>query len=303
MTRLEVIKTCKLFINGQFPRSESGRTLKVATPSGDVIAHISRASRKDLRDAVEAAHRAQPEWAGRSAYNRGQILYRMAEMIEGRREEFVHAIASTRPAAIRRVQRDRSKASIASTPAHEVNESIDRLIAFAGWSDKFAQVFGCQNPVNLPYYNFTIPEPTGVVATVVPDEPPLLALVSLLAPVIVSGNTTVVIVNDPHPLPAVVFGEVCATSDIPRGVVNILTTKRGELIEHIASHRELNAVSAANLTKMQQTDLEAGAAENLKRVRVIRRRQEEWCDADLCESPWEIEPFVEMKTIWHPSAT
>ena len=301
-TRLDIIKTYKLFIGGQFPRSESGRSLKVKDENGDVIAHIAHASRKDLRDAVEAARKVQPGWAARTAYNRGQILYRMAEMVEGKRDELIEAIASTRFAATRPKGGERGRPQ-ASRPVDEVMASIDRLISFAGWSDKFAQVLGCQNPVNLPYYNFTLPEPTGVVAVLVPDEPPLLALISLLAPVVVSGNTTVVVVNEKHPIPGAIFGEVCATSDLPAGVVNILTTKRGELIEHIASHREINAISGANLTKPHQTTLEAGAAENLKRVRVIKRREQEWFDPEICESPWEIEPFVEMKTIWHPSAT
>ena len=233
-----------------------------------------------------------PRGRRRSAYNRGQILYRMAEMIEGKRSEFAEAIQTSKRQNVK-----------TSKPENEVSASIDRLIAFAGWSDKFAQVLArCQNPVNMPYYNFTVPEATGVVAIVPPDGPPLLGLISLLAPAIVSGNAAVVVVNEKHPLPAAIFGEVCATSDLPAGVINILTTKRSELIEHIASHREINAGSAANLTKPHQTTLEAGAAENLKRVRVIKRKDQEWFDPDICESPWEIEPFVEMKTIWHPSA-
>jgi acyl-CoA reductase-like NAD-dependent aldehyde dehydrogenase len=293
-TRLPVLKTYKLFINGAFPRSESGRSIPVHDPSGAVLAHIAWASRKDLRDAVEAARAAQPKWAALTAYNRGQILYRMAEMLEGKREEFAEAIGwqdaprrATRPAAA----------------AREVAASVDRLIAFAGWADKFSQVLGCQNAVAGPYYNFTVPEATGVVGIVAPDEHPLLALVSLLAPPLCAGNAIVAIAGDTNPLPAAILGEVLATSDVPPGIVNILTGKRAELIPHLASHREVDAIAAASRPADQSKLLQLGAAENVKRVTIFDRAAEDWFDPAVCENPWTIEPFVEMKTIWHPSAT
>lgn len=289
--RLDVLKTYKLYIGGAFPRTESGRSLAIRDTNDRVIAHICHGSRKDFRDAVEAARKAQPGWASRSAYNRAQILYRMAEMMEGKRDEFAQAIRVTGAAA--------------SLPGarKEVDASIDRLVAFAGWADKFPQMIGSQNPVAGPYYNFTIPEPTGVVAVVPPDEPALLALVSLLAAVIVSGNAAVVVEGVKHPIPACILGEVLATSDLPAGVVNIITAPRTELLEHLASHREVAAISAANLSKTEAATLRAGVAENLKRVRVERRADDDWFDDDVSASPWTIEPFVEMKTIWHPMST
>jgi acyl-CoA reductase-like NAD-dependent aldehyde dehydrogenase len=290
MTHVPVIKTYKLFIKGGFPRTESGRTEKVTGPDGAVVAHICRGSRKDLRDAVEAARAAQPGWAGRTAYNRGQILYRMAEMLEGRQQEFVEAVTATGGAPDEGAAR------------REVQAAIDRLVCFAGWTDKIAPVLGGHNPVAGPYYNLTVPEPTGVVAVVLPDEPALLGLVSLMAPPLCAGNTIVIIAGVRHPLPAVVFGEVCATSDVPGGVVNVLTGRRDELIEPLAGHRDVDAISAANLDDGQHAALRLGTAENLKRVRAEKLEPGDWYDASRCESPWRIEPYVEMKTIWHPSA-
>jgi acyl-CoA reductase-like NAD-dependent aldehyde dehydrogenase len=289
--RLDVLKTYKLYLGGAFPRTESGRSLAIRDTNDRVIAHICHGSRKDLRDAVEAARKAQPAWAKRTAYNRGQILYRMAEMMEGRRDEFAQAIRST------------GAAPSLPTARKEVDASIDRLVAFAGWADKFPQMIGSQNPVAGPYYNFTIPEPTGVVAVVPPDEPALLALVTLLAAVIVSGNAAVVIAGVAHPIPACILGEVLATSDLPAGVVNIITAPRTELLGHLASHREIAAISASNLTKSEATTLRAGVAENLKRVHVERCAADDWFDDNVSASPWTIEPFVEMKTIWHPMST
>lgn len=289
MPRVPVTKTYKLFIGGGFPRTESGRSIAVRGRDGDVLAHICHASRKDLRDAVEAARGAQPRWAGASAYNRGQVLYRMAEMLEGARDDLASAITATAGGTTRAARR-------------EVDASIDRLVCFAGWADKLAQVLGCRNPVTGPYHNFTLPEPSGVVAVVAPDEPPLLGLVSTIAPPLCAGNVVVAVAGDAHPLPAVLLGEVCATSDVPPGVVNILTGRRDELLEHIAGHREIIAVSAANLDDDARRTLRRGAAENVKRVHIIRREGKAWHDADACESPWTIEPFVEHKTIWHPSA-
>ena len=290
MSRLAVPKTYKLYINGKFPRTESGRSLPLYGANDQVLAHICKGSRKDLRDAVEAARAAQPKWAGATAYNRGQVLYRMAEMAEGKRQEFAELISATSDDGIAAARK-------------EVEVAIDRLVCFGGWADKYTQVLGCNNPVAGPYYNFTIPEPTGVVVVVTPDEPPLLGLVSLLAPPLCAGNAVVVVAGDEHPLPAAVFGEVCATSDVPPGVVNIITAERDELLSHVAEHRNVDGISAANLGKADATLLRGGTAENIKRVRVEQRSADDWYDADVCESPWTIEPFVDMKTIWHPSAS
>lgn len=289
MARLTVSKTYKLFIGGGFPRTESGRSLPVESSAGEILAHICRGSRKDIRDAVEAAAKAQSGWAQRTAYNRAQILYRMAEMLEGKREEFAEIIKSGSP----------RKRTIADT-RKEVDASIDRLIAFAGWADKFAQVLGCNNPVAGPYYNFTIPEPVGVVAIVAPDDPPLLGLVSLIAAALCAGNTVVALASETQPIPAMILAEVCATSDVPGGVINILTGLRDELVEHFASHRNVNAISAANLGDDHRATLRRGAAENLKRVVVAD--VDDFFDDDTLTSPWQIEPLVDMKTIWHPSA-
>jgi len=296
--RLDVLKTYKLYIDGQFPRSESGRSMPLTDSKGKVLAHIARASRKDLRDGVEAARKAQAGWSAATAYLRGQIMYRMAEMMEGKRREFVDALsaATSKGAAAKG-----KKGSDA-----EVTGAIDRLVHYAGWADNYAQVLGCNNPVSGPFYNFTITEPTGVVAIVAPDERPLLALVSLLAPAICSGNTVVAVASHANPLPAAILGEVCATSDVPAGVVNILTGERAELLPFISAHRDIDAVHAANLTGEQNTLLRAGVAENVKRVtcRGVAGGKGviDWFDNGQCQSPWWIEPFVEMKTIWHPAS-
>lgn len=281
--RLSVIKTYKLFIGGKFPRTESGRSTKVEDPQRGVAAHVCHASRKDLRDAVAAARKAQPGWANSTSYLRGQILYRLAEMIESRRAEFVEVLAS-------------------DSADHEVDASIDRIIAMAGWTDKFAQVWGGANPVAGPYHNFTVPCPVGVVAAVSPDEQPLLGLLSLVLPPIAMGSTVVVLASETNPIPSMVLAESLATSDVPAGVVNVLTGFRSELVEHFAGHREIDAVHAAGVTQDQRRQLREGAAENLKRVTVRDTSGDAWFDAS-CESPWWIEPFVELKTTWHPSAT
>lgn len=230
-----------------------------------------------------------PGWRDRTPYNRGQILYRMAEMLEGRRAEFATAIATTDTKTKREIKQ-------------EVDASIERLVSFAGWCDKFQHVLGCQNPVAGPYYNFTVPEPTGIVAAIAPAEPGLLGFITLLAPVICAGNTCVLLAGEAHPIPATIFAEVCATSDLPAGVVNILTGSRRELLEHIAQHREINAVFAANTTRKDSVALREGTAENLKRVRLMSFDRDDWFDDSRCHAPSMIEPFVEMKTIWHPSA-
>jgi acyl-CoA reductase-like NAD-dependent aldehyde dehydrogenase len=300
--RLDIQKTYKLFIAGQFPRSESGRSIAIEDHKGLPLAHIARASRKDLRNAVEAAHAALPRWAAATPYNRGQIMYRMAEMLEGRKSEFAGLIIAATPPT----------ASAKRKAAQEVEAAIDRLVCFGGWADKYAQILGCNNPVAGPYYNFTIPEPTGVVGVVAPDEPSFLGLISLLAPPLCAGNTIVALAGEQNPLPAAVLGEVCATSDLPPGVINILTGLREELIPHFASHRDINALHAAGISAPHAQLLREGMAENLKRVTLRdlvegRRRGKapgsrtlDYFD-DACHSPSWIEPFVEFKTIWHPS--
>ncbi|MBN8646263.1 MAG: aldehyde dehydrogenase family protein [Planctomycetes bacterium] len=296
--RLPIIKTHKLFINGQFPRSESGRSLEVRGASGEVIAHACNASRKDLRDAVVAARAAQDAWSRRAAYNRGQIFYRMAEMLDAKRAEFVDLLNDT-PAA----GKTKPKPKPARPDAdREVSASVDRLVAFAGWADKYSQILGCHNPVNGPFYNFTVAEATGVVGIVAPDRPALLAMVSLIAPAICAGNTVVALASETTPLPACVLAEVCATSDVPSGVVNILTGTRAELVPQFSEHREVDAVVAASIEPDHLARLRLGAANNLKRVVTHALADTDWYDDARCESPWAIEPTVEMKTIWHPAS-
>lgn len=289
--RIDILKTYKLFIDGKFPRSESGRSMEIAGVRG--VIHAARASRKDLRDAVEAARGAQPKWAGATAYNRGQILYRMAEMMEGKRAEFVGAILSAGPGP-----KARKRGATPSAEA-EVSLAIDRLVHYAGWADKFAQVLGCQNPVAGAFYNFTVPESSGVIGVIAPDESPLLALVSLLAPALAGGGSVVALGSSANPIPTAVLGEVCATSDLPPGVLNLLTGERAELLAQFAGHRDIDAIHAGNLSADECRVLREGVAENMKRV--VIRDGLDWADRAACESPWWIEPMVEMKTIWHPS--
>jgi acyl-CoA reductase-like NAD-dependent aldehyde dehydrogenase len=318
MTRLAITKTYKLFIDGKFPRSESGRTTPVTPPGSSdphPAVHVCRASRKDVRDAVVAARKAQEGWAAASAYLRGQILYRLAEMLEGKRAEFEAILSEPLPQARKnrsaKSAKTRARTGTAKTksalrplsPAAEVSAAVDRLIAFAGWSDKFAQVLGCNNPVSGPFYNFTIPEPTGVVAVLTPDAPPLLGLVGLIAPVLCSGNAAIAVAGESY-APAVsacILAEAVATSDLPPGVLNILTGCRDELAPVIASHRDLDGVLAAGVSDELAATLRAGAAENLKRVHVVKNAGE--LAGDDAASPRLIEPFVEFKTVWHPAAT
>ncbi len=289
--RLGVTKTYKLLIGGKFPRSESGRVTPVGGTDESPAAYVCRASRKDLREAVEAAHKAQPGWAGATAYLRGQILYRLAEMMEGKRDELAAALA------IKPGGRDEN------VLAREVDAAIDRVTHYAGWCDKYPQVLGCANPVSGPYHNFSVPEATGVVGVVCPDEEPLLALVSLMAPALCAGNACVVLAGQANPVPACVLAEALATSDLPGGVVNVLTGLREELAAQFASHSGIDAVHAAGLDEDESRTLREGAAENLKRVTIRETAGEAWYDDQACEDPWWIEPFVEVKTIWHPSAT
>ena len=285
--RLPVLKTWKLFVGGVFLRSESGRGLPVQDRRGRALGHAARASRKDLREAVEAARKALPDWAGRSGYNRGQILYRMAEMLEGRAEDAARLLAATVEGGLRRARR-------------EVGAAVDRLVGFAGWADKIPQVLGCANPVDGPFYNSTVLEPVGVVGAVAPDEEPLLALVALIAPPLCAGNTVVALGSERHPLAASLLGEVCATADLPAGAVNLLTGRRSELLEVLARHREVGALHAALAARAERRLLEEGSAENLKRVRARDLRRLDWYDAGAALDPAWIEPFVEAKTLWHP---
>lgn len=274
---MPVTKTYKLFIDGAFPRSESGRTFPVHDSDGVLLANAARASRKDLRDAVRAARVAQDGWAARTAYNRGQILYRGAEMLEGRRSEFAGLLCST---------------GLTSRAANrEVERSIDRWVWYAGWSDKVEHVLGTVNPVAGPYFNFTIPEPTGVVGLVAPIQPALLGLVSRLIPAIVSGNVTVVVTSVEASLLAVTLGEVLATSDLPSGVVNILTGDRDELLPWLVGHLDVNAVDLTGADGDLDSQAATEAAVNVKRV--VRGDVDE-------ESPYVIADFLEMKTVWHP---
>ncbi|MFM7132860.1 MAG: aldehyde dehydrogenase family protein [Planctomycetota bacterium] len=286
--RVEVAKTLKLYMNGAFPRSESGRTVPVKDAKGRMVAHASHASRKDLRDAVEAANAAQPKWAGATAYNRGQVIYRLAEMLEARRAEFVALTMSIEG----RTKADATRA---------VDRAVDRAVCFAGWPDKIAAVLGGKQPVAGPYFVFSMPEAMGTVAVVVPDESPLLGMVSLLLPVISAGNAAIVITPMTNAPLAVAFGEALATSDVPAGVVNILTGVRGELAPWIASHRDIAGVCGARLSAPDAKTLELGAAENLKRVCLFHDAPR-FDDDAFWHSPWAIAPFVEIKTVWHPSA-
>ena len=262
MTRLPVRKTYKLYIGGQFPRSESGRTYEAEGQN------VARASRKDARDAVRAARTAFPGWAGATGYNRGQILYRLGEMME------------TRAADLARV---------CSGP-DEVAAAIDRVVWYAGWADKLPQILGSSNPVAGPYFDFTVPEPTGVVAILAPSEPALGGLVSRIAPALVGGNTVVAVASEAHPLAAIELAEALATSDVPGGAVNILTGLSDELAPWLAGHMDVNAIDVTGADGAV-ADLQRLAAENVKRV--VRS------SADI-QSPWEIESFLELKTVWHP---
>ncbi len=283
-TRLDIKKTYKLFIGGKFPRSESGRYLPAKSAKGEHLDNFSHASRKDFRDAVTAARSATDGWAKATAYNRGQILYRAAEMLQNRAAELTNEIARSTNASTAKAKR-------------EVTAAIDRLVHFAGWTDKYQQVFGSVNPVASSHFNFTTPEPTGVVVALAPDEPSLLALVSLIAPVILSGNAVIAIGSEKFPLPALTFGEILATSDLPGGVVNILTGKRSELVTHIASHMDVNAIVDGVGDAELSTKLRAGTAINLKRY--SQHAPEDWF-ASATEDPYWILDTVEFKSAWHP---
>jgi acyl-CoA reductase-like NAD-dependent aldehyde dehydrogenase len=286
MSRLDVRKTYKLYIGGKFPRSESGRYLAAKSTRGQHLDNFSHASRKDFRDAVTAARSAMDGWSKATAYNRGQILYRAAEMLQNRAAELVNEIV-----------RSTDKGTAAAS--REVTATIDRLVHYAGWTDKYSQVFGSVNPVATSHFNFTTPEPTGVVVAMAPDEPALLALVSLLAPVILSGNAVVVAASEKFPLPAVTFAEILATSDLPGGVVNILTGKQSELAPHIASHMDVNAIVDGTGNGELSAKLQAGTSVNLKRYANRAITSAEWFGGEA-EDPYWILDTVEFKTAWHP---
>jgi acyl-CoA reductase-like NAD-dependent aldehyde dehydrogenase len=276
--RLEVKKTYKLYIDGAFPRSESGRTYEVQGKNGAFIANACLASRKDLKDAVVAARAAQGSWASATAYNRGQILYRIAEMMEGRRDQFINEIAASDGVSSKSAEK-------------EVIAAIDRWVWYAGWSDKLSVLAGSTNPVSGPYYNFTIPEAMGVVGAIAPEEHSLLGLVDAIAPIIVSGNTCIVLASSRAPLSAITFAEVMATSDLPHGVCNVLTGNKEELAPWFASHMDINGLDISGIEEPSLiSDMKISGAQNVKRIHSF----------DQGENPQRILAFMEAKTIWHP---
>ncbi len=283
MARLVVPKTYKLYIGGAFPRSESGRTYEVTTTKGAFMANAAQASRKDARDAVVAARAAQPGWANATAYNRGQVLYRIAELLEGRRAQFVDELRA-------------SEGRTAAAAVKQVDEAIDTWVWYAGWTDKFIQVAGSGNPVAGPYFNLSVPEPTGVVAIVAPQgAASLLGLVSVLAPALVPGNTVVVVADQAHPLSAISLAEVLATSDVPGGVVNILTGSPAEIAPWLAAHADVNALDLAGAGELDWVELQITAADTLKRV----IEPEPGVPARSLD---RILAFTETKTVWHTKA-
>jgi acyl-CoA reductase-like NAD-dependent aldehyde dehydrogenase len=287
--RLPITKTPKVYVGGQFIRSESGRVFPIyekGDREGKFFANIPQCTRKDIRNAVEAAAKAGPDWAKRTPYNRGQILYRLGEMLESRADEMSEAITRASDASDRHARR-------------EVAASVDRLIYYAGWADKYAQVVGNTNPVAGPFFNFTVPEPMGIVGVIASDEEPLLGLISQIAPVIVSGNTVIALASETQPYPAIVLGEMLATSDLPGGVVNLITGYRRELLPTFATHTHIRGVSAV-VGANERKELALGAADSVKRVRT--RKAEEKLDwySDKTQGVYDIKDFVEFKTTWHP---
>jgi acyl-CoA reductase-like NAD-dependent aldehyde dehydrogenase len=280
--RVAVRKTYKLYIGGAFPRSESGRSYPVSDAKGALLAHAAQASRKDLRDAVSAARKAFAGWAGATAYNRGQVLYRIAEMLEGRRDQFIAEVIASE--------------GISTAPAAaQVDAAIDRWVWYAGWTDKYGQVVGGTNPVAGPYFNFSLPEPSGVIGIVAPQESSLLGFVSVVAPAIATGNTVVVIASAERPLPAVSLAEAMATSDLPGGVINLLTGSVDELSPWMASHRDVNCLDLTGVEPAARVALAMAAADNVKRVYSP-------ASLDLAADPGmaRLGAFVETKTVWHP---
>ena len=289
-TRLAVRKTYKLYIGGQFPRSESGRSYVVRTPDGAPLANAVRGSRKDVRDAVRIARAAAPGWAAKTAMNRGQVLYRVAELLEGRAHQAADEVASAEGLDARHAR-------------EQVDRSIDRLVWYAGWADKLSQVLGTVNPVGASYFDFSIPEPTGVVGVIPPERSSLLGLVSRLAPVVVGGNTAVVLTSETRPLPAITLSEILATSDVPGGVINIISGRRAELVPWLAGHMDVNAIDAYGVPADLRVKLEQAAVENMKRVARPPRSgvdDIDWLDDTRAQRPEWIAAFLEIKTVWHP---
>lgn len=285
MTRLPITKTPKVYVGGAFIRSESARTFPLRDAAGNFVANIPQCSRKDLRNAVEAAAKAGPGWAKRTAYNRGQIIYRLGEMVEARQTELAAAL--------------RLGGATATAATKEVSATVDRLIYYAGWADKYEQVLGSVNPVAAPYFNFTVSEPMGIIGLLAPPEAPLLALISLLAPAITSGNTVVALASSAQPYPAIILGEMLATSDLPSGVVNLLTGLRAELIPTFATHAHLRALGGV-ANKAEQTALKLGAAESVKRVKLFAAEAPiNWFSSEQ-QSVDALRAYLEFKTVWHP---
>ncbi|TDV41486.1 aldehyde dehydrogenase family protein [Actinophytocola oryzae] len=282
--RLSVAKTYKLYIGGAFPRSESGRSYPVRDAKGAFLANAAHGSRKDVREAVVAARKAFGGWSGATAYNRGQVLYRVAELLEGRREQFIAETAASEGIAAKKAQ---------ST----VDAAIDRWVWYAGWADKVASVLGASNPVAGPYFSFSLPEPTGVVGVLAPQSSSLLGLVSVVAPVIATGNTAVVVTSQDRPLPAITLSEVLATSDVPGGVVNIITGRTAELAPWLASHADVNALDLAGAPESMRAELEASAADTVKRVLRARSTEPDWHEQPGMS---RLRAFLETKTVWHP---
>jgi acyl-CoA reductase-like NAD-dependent aldehyde dehydrogenase len=281
-----VAKTYKIYIDGKFPRTESGRYFALENKKGAVIANMCRGSRKDFRNSVVAARKAQAGWAKASAYLRGQIIYRIAEMLEGRKEQFVAELV---------LQGNARRAA-----EREVDASIDRLIYYAGWADKYQQIFSSVNPVSSSHFNFSVLEPTGVVALIAPNDSGLIGLISNIVPAIVGGNTCVALASEQQPLCAISFAEVLHASDVPAGVVNLLTGFRSELTEQFASHMDVNAIAYCDGGKKAATTIQELAAENIKRA--ISRQQIDWLSEDAA-SPYQIRDTQEVKTTWHPIGT
>ncbi|GAA2242182.1 aldehyde dehydrogenase [Streptomyces ruber] len=285
--RLSVFKTYKLYVGGKFPRSESGRVYEVTDREGTWLANAPLASRKDARDAVVAARKAFGPWSGATAYNRGQVLYRVAEMLEGRREQFVREVAE-------------AEGLSAAEAAAQVDAAVDRWVWYAGWTDKIAQVVGGGNPVAGPYFNLSTPEPTGVVAVLAPQESSFLGLVSVIAPVIATGSTAVVVASERFPLPALSLGEVLATSDVPGGVVNVLSGRTAEMAPTLAAHQDVNAIDLAGADENLAKELEIAAADNLKRVLRPQPVDDDWFTTPGTE---RMTAFLETKTVWHPTGS
>ena len=284
MERIDVLKTYKIFIGGKFPRTESGRYFHVKNDTGELLANMCLSSRKDFRNAVVAARKVQKSWESASALNKGQVLYRIAEMLEGRKSQFMDELMMT--------------GSSKSQAKNEAELSIDRLIYYAGWSDKFQQVFSSVNPVGSNHFNFSMPQAVGVVSIIASKESPLLGLISIIAPIIVGGNSCIVLSSEENPMVSISFAEVLNTSDVPHGVVNILTGKREELICHFASHKDVNTIIYCGDNQIQIKNIENMSTENLKRTTIYKRNN--WGTKNS-QSPYFIEKLQEVKTTWHPT--